>query len=74
MLRPFSIDRYPVTNWIFSQFVEATGYLTDAERYGWSFVFWLHIPRANPTFAVSLGRGSIFKGRDESGCLFSLAW
>ena len=45
-LRPFSIDRYPVTNWIFSQFVEATGYRTDAERYGWSFVFWLHIPRS----------------------------
>jgi formylglycine-generating enzyme len=44
-LRPFSIDRYPVTNRIFRKFVEATGYHTDAERFGWSFVFWLHIPR-----------------------------
>jgi formylglycine-generating enzyme len=45
-LRPFSIDYYPVTNRIFRHFVEATGYRTDAERYGWSFVFWLHIPRS----------------------------
>ncbi|MEO6828178.1 MAG: SUMF1/EgtB/PvdO family nonheme iron enzyme, partial [Acidobacteriaceae bacterium] len=43
-LRAFSIDRYPVTNALFSQFVEATGYRTEAERFGWSFVFWLHIP------------------------------
>ena len=43
-LRSFSIDRYPVPNRIFRQFVETTG--TDAECYGWSFVFWLHIPRA----------------------------
>lgn len=43
-LRPFSIDRYPVTNRIFRQFVEASGYRTEAERFGWSFVFWLHIP------------------------------
>lgn len=45
-LRPFSIDRCPVTNQVFRQFIEATGYRTDAERFGWSFVFWLHIPRA----------------------------
>ena len=33
----------------FSEFVEATGYRTEAERFGWSFVFWLHIPpRAVP--------------------------
>jgi len=44
-LRPFSIDRYPVTNALFRQFVEETGYCTDAERFGWSFVFWLHVPR-----------------------------
>ena len=45
-VRPFSIDRTNVTNRLFRQFVEATGYRTDAERYGWSFVFWLHIPKA----------------------------
>lgn len=45
ILRPFRIDRYPVTNARFRQFVQQTGYRTDAERFGWSFVFWLHIPR-----------------------------
>jgi formylglycine-generating enzyme required for sulfatase activity len=45
-LRPFSIDRYPVTNRAFQEFVQATGYRTDAEQFGWSFVFWLHISPA----------------------------
>ncbi|QEE27557.1 formylglycine-generating enzyme family protein [Terriglobus albidus] len=44
-LDPFWIDRYPVTNELFSQFVEATAYRTEAERFGWSFVFWAHIPK-----------------------------
>ncbi len=43
-LRPFSIDRTPVTNTLFRSFVDATGYRTEAERFGWSFVFWSHIP------------------------------
>jgi sulfatase modifying factor 1 len=38
-LRPFLIDRYAVSNDRFAAFVDATGYLTDAERWGWSFVF-----------------------------------
>jgi sulfatase modifying factor 1 len=41
---PFAIDRFPVTNIEFAKFVAATGHLTDAERYGWSFVFWLQVP------------------------------
>ncbi|GGH08467.1 formylglycine-generating enzyme family protein [Silvibacterium dinghuense] len=44
-LSPFAIDITPVTNAQFARFVEATGYLTEAERYQWSFVFWLHLPR-----------------------------
>jgi sulfatase modifying factor 1 len=35
----FAIDPCAVTNHRFAAFVEATGYVTDAERYGWSFVF-----------------------------------
>ena len=38
-LDPFYIDRFAVTNAEFLQFVRATDYTTDAERFGWSFVF-----------------------------------
>jgi formylglycine-generating enzyme required for sulfatase activity len=38
-LDAFRIDRYAVTNDAFVRFVEATGWQTDAERFGWSFVF-----------------------------------
>ena len=44
-LNPFSIDSVPVTNERFEEFIQATRYCTDAERFGWSFVFWLHIAR-----------------------------
>jgi sulfatase modifying factor 1 len=43
-LSPFDIDASPVTNIEFAAFVAATRYRTEAERFGWSFVFWLHIP------------------------------
>jgi formylglycine-generating enzyme required for sulfatase activity len=35
----FAIACYAVSNLQFGDFVRATGYTTDAERYGWSFVF-----------------------------------
>lgn len=35
----FYIDKYAVTNAQFLKFVRETGYTTDAERFGWSFVF-----------------------------------
>jgi sulfatase modifying factor 1 len=38
-LRPFWIDPVTVSNAHFGEFVQATGYVTEAERYGWSFVF-----------------------------------
>jgi sulfatase modifying factor 1 len=43
-LDPFSIDVDPVTNEVFERFVLDTGYKSEAERFGWSFVFWSHIP------------------------------
>lgn len=45
-LAPFLIDRYPVVNQLFAEFVAATGYKTEAEHFGWSFVFWNHLPSA----------------------------
>ncbi|MGH3346439.1 MAG: SUMF1/EgtB/PvdO family nonheme iron enzyme, partial [Nocardioides sp.] len=36
---PFAIGRYAVSNAEFAGFVAATGHRTEAERFGWSFVF-----------------------------------
>jgi formylglycine-generating enzyme len=39
-LDPFYISPHATTNAEFSAFVEDTGYETEAERFGWSFVFY----------------------------------
>ena len=36
---PFSIDRCAMSNDDFAAFVDETGYVTEAERFGWSYVF-----------------------------------
>ena len=38
-LSPFKIDAVAVSNARFKRFTEATGYRTEAEQFGWSFVF-----------------------------------
>jgi formylglycine-generating enzyme required for sulfatase activity len=43
-LSAFEIETFPVANEAFAAFVGATGYQTEAEVFGWSFVFWSHIP------------------------------
>lgn len=45
-LRPFSIDATAVSNLEFSQFVRSTGYVTEAERFGWSYVHQSLLPRS----------------------------
>ena len=45
-LSPFAIDTCPVTNADFAAFVQDTHYRTEAETFGWSFVFWSHIPES----------------------------
>jgi sulfatase modifying factor 1 len=42
---PFWIDQFAVTNTEFSRFVGETGFKTEAERFGWSFVFHLHLAK-----------------------------
>src|SRR4030095_9523261 len=37
----FYISPYAVTNAHFQEFVQATGYVTEAESFGWSYVFHL---------------------------------
>ena len=41
---PFAIDSCAVSNAAFAQFVEATNYVTEAEGFGWSFVFGGQLP------------------------------
>lgn len=43
-VNPFYIDATAVTNAEFRAFVRDTGYETEAERYGWSFVFQNFLP------------------------------
>ncbi|MFL5829465.1 MAG: formylglycine-generating enzyme family protein [Solirubrobacteraceae bacterium] len=51
---PFGIDPHAVSNQRFAEFVEAAGYVTEAERYGWSFVFGGLLPEDfPPTRAVA---------------------
>ena len=49
---PFYIDQTQVTNRQFSRFVRETGFVSESERFGWSFVFDLLVPprllAANP--------------------------
>ena len=42
---PFFMDETAVTNAQFGRFVRQTRYMTEAERYGWSFVFHSFVPR-----------------------------
>ncbi|KQX48891.1 MULTISPECIES: SUMF1/EgtB/PvdO family nonheme iron enzyme [unclassified Paenibacillus] len=42
-LHPFYIDETVVTNAKFANFIQDTGYQTEAERFGWSFVFHLFV-------------------------------
>lgn len=54
ILPDYYMDIATVTNSMFSEFVKATGYKTDAEKYGWSFVFEGLLPkdRADTTIQV----------------------
>jgi sulfatase modifying factor 1 len=53
-LAPFRIAAITVTNAEFAEFVRATGYITEAEEIGWSFVFWLQVPDSvGPTQGVA---------------------
>jgi len=65
-LDSFLIDKYAVTNAKFLEFVEATNYITEAEQFGWSFVFYQllsretasnvrQVPQGTPWWAVVEG-------------------
>ena len=54
-LAPFAIDRFTVTNDAFGAFVDASGYVTEAERYEWSFVFGGLLPDDFPDTRAVVG-------------------
>jgi sulfatase modifying factor 1 len=45
-LAPFYLDRTVVTNARFAEFVESTGYVTEAELFHWSYVFRALLPKS----------------------------
>ena len=45
-LSGFAIDLCAVSNDEFAAFVEDSGYVTEAEHFGWSFVFKNHVPKS----------------------------
>lgn len=47
-VKSFWIDPYTVSNAKFAAFVKATNYVTEAEKFGWSFVFVGFLPRNFP--------------------------
>jgi sulfatase modifying factor 1 len=44
----FWIDAHALSNAEFARFVEETGYTTEAERFGWSYVFYQFLPKGHP--------------------------
>jgi formylglycine-generating enzyme required for sulfatase activity len=53
-LGPYRIDRCAVSNGDFAAFVDAVGHVTDAETFGWSYMFAGLLPTGSPvTLAVA---------------------
>ena len=51
---PFLMAATTVTNAEFERFVAATGHVSEAEQWGWSFVFWTDVPQSvGPTDGVA---------------------
>lgn len=44
-LKQFTMSETTVTNAQFEKFVQDTGYITEAEQFGWSFVFWSDVSK-----------------------------
>ena len=44
-IKPFRMMKAAVSNAQFARFIDQTGYVTEAERFGWSFVFYSDVPK-----------------------------
>lgn len=54
-IAPFKMSPTAVTNAEFAAFITDTGYETEAERFGWSFVFWSDVSKDVPTSQAVMG-------------------
>lgn len=54
-IKAFDIMATTVTNAEFAAFVDATGYITEAERFGWSFVFYQNVPNYETNVQAVVG-------------------
>ena len=64
-LSPFSISPHATTNAEFSRFVEETGYRTEAEEFGWSYVFYGFL-RPDARVRGTIGDAPWWKGVDDA--------
>lgn len=64
----FLIDQYAVTNRKFKDFVEDTNYKTDAEKYGWSFVFYKLISEKTAKKVKQVVKGTPWWSVVEGAC------
>lgn len=68
-ISPFTIDRTEVTNAMFAEFIDATRYITDAERRGESLVFDLptrqFTMRKGASWREPTGPGSSIVGKED---------
>ena len=55
-IKPFRIGETSVTNEQFARFVDETGYVTEADKLGWSYVFHLQVPKNNTDAKTVPGR------------------
>jgi len=56
-IKPFRIGETSVTNEQFARFVDETGYVTEADKLGWSYVFHLQVPKNNTDAKTVPGLG-----------------
>lgn len=55
-LSPFAIATRPVSNLEFQQFVTATGYVTQAEQFGGSYVFFQHLSEQQQSSGIQVAK------------------
>lgn len=53
-LKAFEISQTTITNEDFHLFIKETGYVTEAERYGWSYVFHYFLTMAEKSKAIEI--------------------